>query len=290
MATFQVLINGVDRTSVIPFDTFTAELGAKGEITTCSFDIVDETKTLEVRGAQSIQVLRDGTAIWYGFVGNVSLSFDGAANLLAVDGQSGNVMLDQKAYRKISKTSTGTAGSGTDKGSIRKGSRTMGAEVLWLLSSSACSPGASPIIYDATKIYASASTYSDTRDYGDFDAPTLRDALSKFCKDAYGSRKMTYWVDADGKLNIKPTGHSVNLIDNFDFDTLPAGTDWTLTGGATVVVAAGQSTPGTATVDDLGALLTASGQSVSQVETVTAGKRYYISAGVKNVTNVISAV
>jgi hypothetical protein len=285
MATFQVLINGVDRTSVITYDTFTAELGAKGEITTCSFDIRDESKSLEIRGAQSIQVLQDGTAIWYGFVGNVQHTFTGGINLIAVDGQSANVMLDQKAYRKISKSSTGAAGSATDKGSIRKGSRTIGAEVLWLLSSSACSPGASPIIYDGTKIYAYTSSYSDTRDYGDFDAPTLRDALAKFCKDAYGSRKMTYWVDANGKLNIQPTGHSVNMVDNFDFDVLPAGTDWTLAGGATVVIAAGQSTPGTATVDDYGVSLTASGQSASQVKNVTAGKRYYISAGVKNVTN-----
>ena len=284
MATFSVLINGVDRTSVIAVESFTAELGAKNEITTCAFEIRDETKALEIRGAQSIQISRNGTSIWYGFVGNVSVSFDGGVNVLAVDGQSANVMLDQKAYRKISKTSTGAGGSGTDKGSIRKGSRTIGSEVQWLLSSSACSPGASPIIYDSTKIYSASTTYSDTRDYGDFDAPTLREALKKFVKDAYGTKKMSFWVDADGKLNVQPTGHSVNLIDNFDFDVNP-DTSWTLGGGASITTSAGQSTPGTATLNDWGVQLTASTQSAYQSITVTAGNRYYISAGVKNVTN-----
>jgi uncharacterized small protein (DUF1192 family) len=283
MATFQVLIGGVDRTSVISVESFTAEIGSRENITTCSFDIQDETKAIEVKGAESVVVKKDGTTIWSGYVGNVSITFDGGVNTLAIDAQSGNNMLDQKAYRTIGYTSKGVVGNAADKGSIRPQgwSRTIGAEVTWLLASSTCSPGASPIVYSSSKIYSSSTTISPRLDYG---GKTLREALEMLVKAAYGKKKMTFWVDALGELNIKPTGQAANMLENFDFyngDTA----SWTYT-GATVTTAAGQSTgaAGAGSIADYGVQLASSAQLATQTLTVVAGRRYYVAAGMKNVS------
>jgi hypothetical protein len=285
MATFQVLIGGVDRTSVIAVETFTAEIGSRENITTCSFDIRDETRSIEVKGAESVVVKQDTTTIWSGYVGNVSVSFDGNANMLAVDAQSGNNMLDQKAYRTIGYVSKGTAGSANDKGSIRPSgfSRTFGAEVVWLLASSTCSPGASPITYSSAKIYKATNSLTARVDYG---GKTLREGLEDFIKAAYGAKKMTFWVDAAGALNIQPTGQSANMLENFDFYN-GATSDWTLAGGASITAAAGQSTgaPGAGSVVDYGVQLDDNTESAVQNAAVVAGRRYYVAGGLKNQTS-----
>jgi uncharacterized small protein (DUF1192 family) len=284
MATFQVLIGGVDRTSVIAVETFTAEIGSRENITTCSFDIRDESRAIEVKGAESVVVRQDATTIWSGYVGNVSVSFDGNANMLAVDAQSGNNMLDQKAYRTIGYVSKGVALSGNDKGSIRPYgfSRTFGAEVVWLLANSTCSPGASPITYSSAKIYKATNSLTARVDYG---GKTLREGLEDFIKAAYGAKKMTFWVDATGALNIQPTGQSANMLENFDFYG-NSSSNWTLAGGASLTTAAGQSTGavGAGSVADYGVQLDNSGESALQNAAVVAGRRYYAAGALKNQT------
>lgn len=281
MATFTVSIGGVDRTSVIDYQTFTAEIGSRENITTCSFDIIDETRAIEVKGAEAVVVQKDGSTIWSGYIGNVSTEFDGKANILAVDAQSGNNMLDQKAFRTIGYTSKGVAGSAADKGSVRWFGRTIGAEVTWLLANSTASPAASPITYSAAKIYKYTTTFSNRIDYG---GKTLREALEVLVKTVYGKKKMTFWVDAGGALNIKATGQAANMLENFDFYNGETS-DWTRT-GATIVTAAGQSTgaTGAGSVPDYGIQLTSSAQLATQTLTVVAGRRYYIAAGMKNVS------
>ncbi|CAB4199448.1 hypothetical protein UFOVP1336_38 [uncultured Caudovirales phage] len=276
MATFTVTIAGVDRTSLIPLESFTAEIGARDAITTCSFDLRDETKAIEIKGNSTVVVQKDGVSVWAGYVGNVSTAFDGSANVFSIDAQSGNCMLDAKAFRYMGKISKGTAGSANDKGSIRYLTRSFGAEVTWLLASSTSSPGASAIVYNSAKINKQATTYTDRRDYGGL---TLREAIKKFCKDAYGDKKMSFWVDASLELNIQPTGQASNLLENFDLDVNP-DTSWTLVGSAAVSAAAGQAT-GIADAD-YGISLGASTQSAYQSVTVTAEKRYYASGSVKN--------
>lgn len=281
MSTFTVSIGGVDRTSVIDYQSFTAEIGSRENITTCSFDIIDETRAIEVKGAEAVVVQKDGSTIWSGYIGNVSTEFDGKANILAVDAQSGNNMLDQKAFRTIGYTSKGVAGSAADKGSVRWFSRTIGAEVTWLLANSTASPAASPITYSAAKIFKYTTTFSNRIDYG---GKTLREALEVLVKTVYGKKKMTFWVDAGGALNIKATGQAANMLENFDFYNGETS-DWTRT-GATIVTAAGQSTgaTGAGSVPDYGMQLTSSAQFATQTLTVVAGRRYYIAAGMKNVS------
>lgn len=283
MATFTVSIGGVDRTSVISYETFTAEIGSRENITTCSFDIIDETRAIEVKGAEAVIVKRNGTTIWAGYVGNVSTEFDGKANILAVDAQSNNNMLDQKAFRTIGYTSKGVALSALDKGSIRWFARTIGAEVTWLLANSTASPFASPITVNSAKIYKFSTVIASSVriDYG---GKTLREALEILVKTVYGKKKMSFWVDPIGALNIKATGQAANMLENFDFYNGETS-DWART-GATIVTAAGQSTgvAGAGAIQDYGINLASAAQLASQTITVVAGLRYYVAAGMKNVS------
>ncbi|CAB4150488.1 hypothetical protein UFOVP570_44 [uncultured Caudovirales phage] len=285
-AVMSVTVGGVDLTSKILMETFTAEVGSRDTITTCSFDIRDETKTLDIKSGSLVLVTSTvtispsapvATVVWRGYVGNIDWAFDGAANLITVDCQSANCLLDQKAYR--------------NKDAQRSGSRTRGAEIQWLLSNSTASEGASPINYNASKIYASATTITVKQWYG---GKTLREALETFCK-VYYSSKMQFWVDTNGDLNIARVGKSINMIQNWEFQ-LPTGaattaTNWTYVGTPTREAIAGQNSNGAGapiagSEIDYGLKVDSSTESAWQeISGITAGKRYYFSGAIKNLLN-----
>ena len=282
-----VTVGGVDLTSNILMETFTAEVGSRDNITTCSFDIRDETKVVDVKSGALVIVTATvtispsapvATVVWRGYVGNIDWSFDGAANIITVDCQSANCLLDQKAYR--------------NKAALRTtNNRTRGNEVVFLLSNSTASEGASPIVYNASKIHnATAATLDDDLHYG---GKTLREALEHFCKNAYNT-KMQFWVDTSGELNIARVGKDINLIANWEFQ-LPTGaattaTSWTYTGTPTRRAIAGQNSDGAGapiagSEIDYGLKVDDSTESAGQeISGITAGKRYYFSAAIKNLS------
>ena len=282
-----VTVGGTDLTTKILMETFTAEVGSRDTITTCSFDLRDETKTIDIKAGALVIVTATvtispsapvATTVWRGYVGNIDWAFDGAANLITVDCQSVNCLLDQKAYRNKDAYRT------TD-------GRTRGSDVQWLLSNSTASEGASPITYNAAKIYAAAVVWNTNLD---FSGKTLREALEYFCKNAY-STKMQFWVDTSGELNISRVGKDINMIANWEFQ-LPVGTattatSWTYVGTPTRERIAGQNTDGAgATISgseaDYGMKIDSSSEAAWQeISGITAGKRYYFSGAIKNLSN-----
>lgn len=281
-----VTVGGVDLTNKILMETFTAEVGSRDTITTCSFDLRDETKTIDIKSGAIVIVTSTvtispsapvATVVWRGYVGNIDWKFDGAANLLTVDAQSANCLLDQKAYR--------------NKEAQRSGSRTKGAEIQWLFSNTTASEGASLINYDASKIYQSGTNITTNIWYG---GKTLREALEHFCKNAY-STKMQFWVDTNGDLNITRVGKDINMIANWEFQ-LPTGaattaTSWTYVNSPTREAIAGQNSNGAGTPIsgseiDYGLKVDSSSESAWQeISGITAGKRYYFSGAIKNLSN-----
>ena len=286
-AVMSVTVGGVDLTSKILMETFTAEVGSRDTITTCSFDLRDETKTIDIKSGALVIVTATvtispsapvATTVWRGYVGNIDWAFDGAANLLTVDCQSANSLLDQKAYRN------------KEAGRTANG-RTRGSDIQWLLSNSTASEGVSPITYNAAKIYNAAGTWNNDLWFG---GKTLREALEHFCKNAY-STKMQFWVDTNGDLNISRVGKDINMIANWEFQ-LPVGTSttatsWTYVGTPTRERIAGQNTDGSgATISgseaDYGMKIDSSSESAWQeISGITAGKRYYFSGAIKNLSN-----
>jgi hypothetical protein len=286
-AVMSVTVGGVDLTSKILMETFTAEVGSRDTITTCSFDLRDETKTIDVKAGSLVIVTATvtispsapvATTVWRGYVGNIDWAFDGAANLITVDCQSANCLLDQKAYRNKEANRYAAA-------------RTRGSDIQWLLSNSTASEGVSPITYNAAKIYASATTFSVKLWFG---GKTLREALEHFCKNAY-STKMQFWVDTSGELNIARVGKDINMIANWEFQ-LPTGaattaTSWTYVGTPTREAIAGQNSDGVGTPIsgseiDYGLKVDSSSESAWQeISGITAGKRYYFSGAIKNLSN-----
>lgn len=285
-AVMSVTVGGTDLTNKIIMETFTAEVGSRDTITTCSFDLRDETKTIDIKSGALVIVTATvtispsapvATVIWRGYVGNIDWAFDGAANLITVDCQSVNALLDQKAYRNKDAYRT------TD-------GRTRGSDVQWLLSNSTASEGASPITYNAAKIYNAAVVWNTNLD---FSGKTLREALEHFCKNAY-STKMQFWVDTSGDLNISRVGKDINMIANWEFQ-LPVGTattatSWTYVGTPTRERIAGQNTNGSgATISgsepDYGLKVDNSTEAAWQeISGITAGKRYYFSGAIKNLS------
>jgi len=280
--------NGTDMTNYILMETFTAEAGSRDSITTCSFDIRDETKTIDikagalviVRSTVTISGTSQTTVIWRGYVGNITWAFDGAASLITVDCQSSNCLLDQKAYRTRLSERTGLV-------------RTRGSDIQWLLSSSTASEGFSQIIYNAAKIHRASNANLPTIKYG---GKTLRQALERFCLKAYDN-KMVFWVDVQGELNVQRVGASVNLIQNSGFQ-LPniqpsasssTATDWTFTTNTSRNTIAGQNSDsgGAPTLGedyDYGLKCDNSTEAATQQVTALAGERYYFSASIKNVS------
>jgi hypothetical protein len=285
-AVMSVTVGGVDLTSKILMETFTAEVGSRDTITTCSFDLRDETKTVDIKSGSLVIVTSTvtispsapvATVIWRGYVGNIDWAFDGAANLVTVDCQSANSLLDQKAYRN--KEAYRTANG-----------RTRGSDIIWLLSDSTASEGASPIIYNAAKIRNAADVWSTDIYFG---GKTLREALEHFCKNAY-SAKMQFWVDTSGELNIARVGTTINMIANWEFQ-LPVGTattatSWTYVGTPTREAIAGQNSNGagdpiSGSEVDRGLKVDNSTEAAWQeISGITAGRRYYFSGAIKNLS------
>jgi hypothetical protein len=279
---------GTDMTNYILMETFTAEAGSRDSITTCSFDIRDETKTIDikagalviVRSTVTISGTSQTTAIWRGYVGNITWAFDGAASLITVDCQSSNCLLDQKAYRTRLSERVGLV-------------RTRGSDIQWLLSSTPASEGFSQIIYNAAKIHRVSDANLPTIKYG---GKTLRQALERFCLKAYDN-KMVFWVDVLGELNVQRVGASVNLIQNSGFQ-LPniqptaassTATDWTFTANTSRNTIAGQNSDsgGAPTLGedyDYGLKCDNSTEAATQQVAALAGERYYFSASIKNVS------
>lgn len=68
MATVQIKIDSVDRTSVIVFATASFESAVNGTVGTCKFRVRDEDRTLSFTVGDAIELLVDGDPVWTGFL------------------------------------------------------------------------------------------------------------------------------------------------------------------------------------------------------------------------------